>query len=333
MLGAVTTVLMVAFPTFAQQAITTRTRNVVVPGVSTIARANNFTYDSADHYQEITRGVLDAFSRDNINPAEVEGTCSGQKCIWENYESLAICATTYPMVVNMSAICTNNGAETCSIENSPNATYAGDVLASLPSAFDTNVQWLNVETSFNTTGTSGQSQQDSRDIFLTAIDADKRDTLGYFPMNATKVVIELCTHTYRTVVEGSNTTTTLLHKNPAVTKDSDWTIVDRFPPNTDYAEHLCGKVRNITVCMGAPHVLTAPEDSSFILQFLIGTSGIAGRDTDSGSVVSSIMSDYFQGERGHELVAARMQNLAMSMTNAYVAPSCSAACAEVSLIH
>ena len=115
-LGALSTLLMLAFPTFVQQSVAVTTQDIVVPdeGLTYLQRAtmsrkylNPFgipDYTPAPDYTKvnsdpmgpqpettaISQGILGTF----VNPANISGNCTTGRCSWEPYQTLSICAST-----------------------------------------------------------------------------------------------------------------------------------------------------------------------------------------------------------------------------------------------
>ncbi|OAL55043.1 hypothetical protein IQ07DRAFT_284443 [Pyrenochaeta sp. DS3sAY3a] len=218
LLGAVATIFLVAFSTFAQQAASVMERTVGIKGVASMCRANNFTNQPfADVDLEITTKVLGAFSKNNVTYSDVPGHCSGKRCVWEQYNSLGICTYTHPAIENASFSCSDFRRLNCTVDGIIDSAYNTSVLEYFGRSL-----WLD-ETGPLTTFSwdpefgdriYGGNITDAAHFYLVVGDGNVED--GKVGVKFLKFTIAACMHTYRTIVEGQATTTTLLHKGTPV---------------------------------------------------------------------------------------------------------------------
>ena len=101
-LGALSTILLLLFPTLVQQSVALKSRQVALPdnGQAYLQRVtvfnNTFKVCSSrgnlDYHD--SAAIVRAFLDDFINPLNVTGSCPTNRCTWDNYTILAICART-----------------------------------------------------------------------------------------------------------------------------------------------------------------------------------------------------------------------------------------------
>lgn len=104
--GALSTLLLLAFPTFIQQSVAINTRQIKVldDGESYLWRTE-YAHRALRSFQSeshdiMNRGFPDSFAMiqglfsSYVNPANVTGSCATGMCTWERYTTLSICATT-----------------------------------------------------------------------------------------------------------------------------------------------------------------------------------------------------------------------------------------------
>lgn len=124
-LGALSTLLMLAFPTFVQQSVAVNTRRFKAPddGASYVQRAGDARYQLPSFGLEEHSGfdlgplpdsvaVVQAIFSSYINLANVTGFCSTGSCSWEPYATLSVRATTEDVTHRLTAgNVTNNGTQ------------------------------------------------------------------------------------------------------------------------------------------------------------------------------------------------------------------------------
>jgi hypothetical protein len=100
-LGALSTIMMLAFPTFVQQSVAVNTRRVEshIGSPTYIKRAGRVSATglqsfSFDDDMSNSVAIFQALVTEYINPANVTGHCATDFCTWEPYTTLSICVTT-----------------------------------------------------------------------------------------------------------------------------------------------------------------------------------------------------------------------------------------------
>jgi hypothetical protein len=155
---------------------------------------------------------------------------------------------------------------------------------------------------------------DSVDLYMSKLDLLYTNALSSInaslaPIDFMKITINLCIHTFRTVIANGSTTTTLLHSSPALTKDPRW----KWTPGVGLPTYRgCGKAGTISACLAQLNLY----GSTSILDYLsadILTSKLIWEDP----VLSSLYDNFYE-KNANELIAARMKNVAVSMSNGYV---------------
>ncbi|OAL48704.1 hypothetical protein IQ07DRAFT_84448 [Pyrenochaeta sp. DS3sAY3a] len=334
-IGALATILLVAFSTFSQQAIGISERKVHSKNGARIARANNLTLNDGGKlfdYTPIIHGAIEGLFRDNISFSEIQGHCAGERCVWERYNSLAICAHTSPPATNVTFTCTVNYTDWALNETFTSTvnytTYA------LNETFTSTINYTDcaldeaVDPAYNTSylqdiarrmydqsitfqmenPTLGISPiNDSVDLYISINNEAVRgfSVKGNPPINFLKVTFEVCMHTYQTAIEGLQTETKLLHEGPALTRDPNWQWI---PDQGNSILEGCGTIEDISACFD-------PDNIHGAGLFLIYISlAILGGSEGENSFVDQILSEIIEG-KGFERIAARMKNMAVSMTN------------------
>lgn len=95
-LGALCTLLLLAFSTFVQQSVAVRSKRIAVNDpenashirLATDARTINLMRDRNDSF-----AIFQAMYSPYINPANVSGYCLSNFCTWDLYQTLSVCAT------------------------------------------------------------------------------------------------------------------------------------------------------------------------------------------------------------------------------------------------
>ncbi|CAO2648636.1 Nn.00g079030.m01.CDS01 [Neocucurbitaria sp. VM-36] len=124
-LGAASTILLLAFPTFIQQSVNVTSKDSPVLGANvSIPRAQ--AYQDADGlfelhfgtppvsqtgFQRANMALRNAIDRgmlqEHVYASEVTGTCPAERCIWPPYTTLAVCT----VVSDVSTLLRQNGAD------------------------------------------------------------------------------------------------------------------------------------------------------------------------------------------------------------------------------
>lgn len=301
--GALTAILLVTFSTFSQQAIGISERKVQSKNGARIARANNFTETENVYLSQmpyISHGAVEGVFRDNISISEVQGHCPGERCVWEKYNSLAICAHTTPLVRNANFTCTVNYTG-CILNEAVDPAYNTTYLQEM-------AQIMNDQTTrFQMSVPPDQlisAVFDSVDIYI---------AVGYyrememFPIDFLKVTFEVCIHTYQTAIHGLQIETKLLRQGPALTKDPNWLWI----PDQENSRWLsCGMVEDISACVNIHNFW----DTTLLLVLV---SELLSGNISENPLTAQMYSE-ITAENGFERIAARMNNVAVSMTNGYV---------------
>ena len=100
-LGALSTILMLAFPTFVQQSVPVNGRRVEFHAETStsIKRASQVTTSSVQLFgpnaeSSDSAAVFKALMTEYMNPANITGACATESCTWEPYTTFSICAIT-----------------------------------------------------------------------------------------------------------------------------------------------------------------------------------------------------------------------------------------------
>ncbi|KAG9192837.1 hypothetical protein G6011_11571 [Alternaria panax] len=100
-LGALSTIMMLAFPTFVQQSVAVNTRRAKfhTDSQTYVKRAGQVSVSNLESFsfnEDISNSVamFQALVTEYINPANVTGHCATDICTWEPYTTLSICVTT-----------------------------------------------------------------------------------------------------------------------------------------------------------------------------------------------------------------------------------------------
>lgn len=312
---------MVAFSTFAQQAIGIGNRTVRSAGNAAISRANNFTTNFELQGQEIEYAALSAFSRDNISYSEVTTDCPGLQCVWDSYESLGVCATTHPRVSKVAFEC-GRDFTTCKVTSEIDAAYDTVALETIAQVFYSSDKFIDFGMySWPLSRTEPATSPDGIIMDTVEIYASRLNWVPFDDMktNATsnlidfiKITLSLCIHTFRTIVTIGRTITTLLHSSSALTEDPRWTWA---PDDVLSTYHGCGEAGTISACLSVYDFYNSGQILDYLSKKLLD-----GASREGNLVLMSLYDD-FGSEDSAERIAARMQNVAVSLSNGYVASS------------
>jgi hypothetical protein len=254
--------------------------------------------------------------------SDINGQCPGQRCTWERYTSLGIFADVFPTVEAIFNCHDNSSSSGCRLDGDfigNSSGYKDDKRALTEIA-----RWIYVD--------------DLEFIFMDPPRFDapilpRNDTVyGYaattlsqekesLHLRITKVMFALCLHTYRTVTENGQTTTTLLQQGPVLTSDPLW----RWTPDIGLPKfQKCGEADGVSACLsdyidityGDPGLrsISARRALQLLLEGLGSES--TGHDKAENQFSEEIRSAH--SSKDPESLLKMMQNVARGVTNRYV---------------